>query len=120
MLSVEWAKNTDGDWYALDAVPVLNLHAWGVYVIWATHPQARRPATVLKVGSGNIGVRLAIERMNPELRSLGTPLFVTWAVVADHHHPAIVRYLSAFLHPVLPQYLDATVEPLAVNLPLLA
>jgi len=73
-----------------------------VYVIWVANGQPMRPGMVLKVGSGNIGIRLFIERMSPDYRAMdGSRLLVTWALVADHHdaNPGFVRFLSEALHP---------------------
>ena len=122
LLSLEWAKTADGDWFKLDDAPLQHIHSWGVYVIWAAHVNARRPGQVLKIGSGNIGVRLAIERLDPELRLVAPiSLFVTWAVVEDHHrHLPIVRYLNQHLRPFFQQFPVPLAETLEVNLPRLA
>jgi hypothetical protein len=90
-------------------------------VIWTPNGKPQRPGTVLKVASGNLSTRLALERMNAELRWVGKlPLLVTWAVVDQAHHPGIVRYLSQHLSPYFQTALPPGLEAVPVNLPLTA
>jgi hypothetical protein len=122
--TLEWAKTPHGEWFYLESAPLDTIHGWGVYVIWMANGKPMRPGTVLKVGSGNIGTRLFIERLSPDYSAVDrSRLLVTWALVADHHqaNSGIVRFLSEALHPF---FLDldqnAVPVPIPVNLPLTA
>ena len=121
MLQVKWAKSKDGEWFELETAPLASVSdVWGVYVIWTPNARPQRPGVVLKVGSGNIPLRLHIERLNPELRWIGNrTLLVTWAAVSQSHQPGVVRYLSDHLFPYFRE--GSTQDPeVAVNLPLTA
>jgi hypothetical protein len=121
-MHLEWAKTASGDWLELETVDLSTLHQlWGVYVIWVPHPMPSRPGTVLKVGSGNIAVRLAYERAHriQYLPTAPTPLLVTWAEVQNRRHSAgVVRYLTQHLQPVWWNQMLPECEPVRANLPL--
>ena len=121
MLQLEWVKSESGEWLELDsATAAAKARGWGVYVIWTPNGQPQRPGTVLKVGSGNIPVRLYLERLNPELRWIGNvPLLVTWATVDQSHQPGVVRYLSDRLSPYFREFSEQK-PGVPVNLPLTA
>jgi hypothetical protein len=120
--TLEWAKTAHGEWFHLASAPLDTIHGWGVYVIWMANGKPMRPGTVLRVASGNIGVRLFIERMSPDYRTIDrSRLLVTWALVADHRQAnlGIVRFLSEALHPFFLD-LEQNSVPIPVNLPLTA
>jgi len=114
-------KTNDGEWYDLASQSVVaRAQGFGVYVIWTPNDKPDRPAKVLKVGSGNLPVRLYLEGLSRELRWIGvSPKLVTWAVADPDLHPGIVRYLCQQFSPF---FQDAAVpgEPVEVNLPLSA
>lgn len=119
VLQLEWIRAGTGAWFTLDNAPIADIRASGVYLIWIAEPQ--RPS-VLRVDSGNIGVRLTIDRLDPKLRIFAElPLFVTWATVADHDQQrGIVRYLSQAWGPVLFGDASQAIDSIPVNLPPIA
>jgi len=123
-LQLKWVKARDGEWFDLESAPrATDAQGWGVYVIWSPSDNPGRPGTVLKVGSGNIPIRLYLESLDPELRWFGdVRLLVTWAVVEDPtHRPWVVRYLSERLSPFYHRIVEAPdPETVPVNLPLIA
>jgi hypothetical protein len=123
-LDLNWTKSANGEWFDLDsAIRAAGGRGWGVYVIWTPSDKPQRPATVLKVGSGNIATRLHIERSDPDLRWLGdVRLLVTWAAVEDpSHRQGIARYLSEQLVPFFHRIAEPLEPaPVPVNLPLIA
>jgi hypothetical protein len=120
-MRVEWAKKPGGEWFTLDeSVEAAGLNRRGVYIIWIPSALPARPGTVLKVGSGNLAVRLAFERTDPYVYKSPQPL-VTWAEVDSLHHRGLVSYLTHLLEPAFFwEYEQSTVEPIQVNAPLLA
>ena len=122
-MHLEWAKTASGDWFELETVDLSTLHLWGVYVVWLSHVMPSRPGTVLKVGSGNIAVRLAYERAHrvQYLPTAPAPVLVTWAEVPNRHHSAgLVRYLTQYLQPVWWNQMLPECDAIPVNLPLRA
>jgi hypothetical protein len=119
-MDLQWAVKPDGEWFSLDeSLQHVGLHSRGVYIIWIPSPAHHRPATPLKVGSGNLTIRLALERTDPYVYKSPYPALVTWAEVDARHHLGLVRYLIQLLEPVLWDHLPE-VEPIPVELPLRA
>jgi hypothetical protein len=116
-MNVRWAVKPDGEWFSLEeSLQHVGLHARGVYIIWIPNPTNNRPATALKVNSGNLTIRLALERTDPYVYKSPSPALVTWAEVDARHHSGLVKYLTEMLEPVLWDHLPA-VEPIPVELP---
>jgi hypothetical protein len=117
-MRVEWAKKPGGEWFTVDeSVHALGLHGRGVYIIWIPSALPARPATVLKVGSGNLALRIAFERTDPYVYKSPRPALVTWAEVDPLYHLGLVRYLTQLLEPAFWDYESAT-QPIQVNSPL--
>ena len=121
MLKLDWVKSQSGEWFDLESVASSSeARGWGVYVIWTPRGESELPGVVLRVGSGNILIRLYLEHLAPEFRLLGNaPILVTWAVVNPSHQLGVVRYLADQLSPY---FHGAQMPDLAVpvNLPLIA
>jgi hypothetical protein len=120
--ALEWASAAHDEWFHLESAPLDSIRAWGVYVIWLPNGKPTRPGIVLRVGSGNIGIRLAIERVSADYDLVDrSRLRVTWATVADHHQlsPGIVRFLSESLHPSFLEFQRRSLA-IPVNLPVTA
>lgn len=116
-MDVEWAQKPDGQWFSLEeSLEAVGFQARGVYIIWIPSAVPNRPASALKVNSGNLAIRLALERTDPYVYKSPRPALVTWAEVDPRHHLGLVRYLTEILEPVLWDHLQEG-EPIPVNLP---
>jgi hypothetical protein len=119
-MRVEWAQKPGGEWFTVDeGIDALGLNSRGVYIIWIPSALPARPGTVLKVGSGNLALRLALERIDPYVYKSPRPALVTWAEVDPLHHRGLVRYLTQLLEPALWDH-ESEGQPIQVNVPLLA
>src|SRR5579859_4324315 len=69
----------------------------GVYVIWAPGD----PPEVLRVGQGDIRLRLVIHRRDRRLIAYAKrgPMCVTWTTVNDAHIDGVERYVAEMLNP---------------------
>ena len=91
----------------------------GVYIIWT---QIDNHPTVLKVGSGIIKDRLAVDLQNPDIRAYQpTRLYVTWAstlsgVGSEEIQTGIEKFLEIVFKPKLTGNLP-DVDLVMVNLP---
>lgn len=119
-MKLEWAMKPGGGWSSLEeSLELIAPNARGVYIIWIPSATPFRPASALKVGSGNLLIRLSLERTHPYVYKSPLPALVTWAEVDSNHHLGLVRYLTDVLEPVLWDRLPEA-APIPVNLPQLA
>ena len=115
MMTMDWITcGGDDHWCSLERVVVDNLDVIGVYIIW----HEGTPSRVVKIGRGNIALRLSALQNDGEILSFGTRgvLRVTWANAAAAQLDGIVRYLiEKWRPPVLTLYSEA--PPIEVNSP---
>lgn len=114
MLSLSWVRCQGDVWCSLRRLNLETVSSHGVYIIW----HAGQTPRVVYVGQGDVAVRLAHHRANPEIMAYekrGT-LFVTWASVpADHRH-GVERYLADKYSPLVGDAHPMAL-PIAVNGP---
>jgi hypothetical protein len=118
-VQVEWVKDAHGEWCALDEVPLRYVFDRGVYIIWRRGVPPG-PSVVVRVGRGAIAVRLAVDRMDPNILRAGRNLLTTWAVVEDSYAAAVEAYLNQQLRPLLVGQRISSPLSVAVNLPAIA
>lgn len=117
-LNVNWIKNSNNnEWFDLLR---LNLNApyfqnkEGVYIIWYVGAGGTK---VIRVGQGDIGLRLQEHKNNPEIIRYGTygQLKVTWAIVDKQYRDSVEAYLFDSYSPLIGERSPAA-QPIAVNL----
>jgi hypothetical protein len=116
---LDWAQCA-GTWCQLDELDLAKIKTTGVYIIWKRNGHVLRPATVVRVGHGDIATRLAEERANPAVSSHGAALHVTWAEVAAPFCDGVEVYLTRLLKPLMVPQPPVAATPVAVNLPVSA
>lgn len=106
--SVNWVKNTqNNEWFDLLRLNLNSnyfINKRGVYIIWYT---STTEAKVIRLGQGDIGVRLIEHTQNPNIirySQLGQ-LKVTWAVVDnitlfENDLDGVEAYLSDQYNPI--------------------
>jgi hypothetical protein len=118
MISVTWVKCGNGaNWCPLETVDLSNVKTAGVYIIW----HEGNPGRVVRVGQGDIAVRLGAHRRDSAVRAYGRHgmLRVTWATVPAHQLDGAERYLANTWHPLIGDAFP-DVGPLAVSSPFAA
>jgi len=120
MTQLQWVKNsTNGQWFDLLR---LNLstpyftNKFGVYIIWYSAPT---PAVsrVIRVGQGDIGIRLKEHSTNPEIIKYSQygQLKVTWALVDTQFVDGVEAFLFDSYTPIIGERKPAA-QPIPVNL----
>jgi hypothetical protein len=115
MYPLKWKTcGDDGHWCSFDTLKLSTVKDQGVYVIW----YAGNPSRVVRVGQGEVAVRLAEHRNDLDITQhrINGPLKVTWADVPVSHRNGVERYLANRYSPLVGDaYPD--VPPIVVNLP---
>ncbi len=118
-MQVKWVKNTQNqDWFDLLKLNVYSPYfnnIFGVYVIWYTTSSGGK---VIKIGTGNIGEKLRIEKTNPEILRFSNfgQLKVTWSIISPMTISGVLAYLSDEYNPVLGETVPPGISRIAVNL----
>jgi len=116
---VEWRSSNRETWCPLRDVRPDAALGRGVYIIWKPSRHVLHPATVVRVGGGNVLDSLLHEKTNPVIQAHGDDLLCSWAEVDEELLPGVCQYLTHLLRPIEPALLS-TVASVPVNLPLAA
>jgi len=115
-MEIKWIACQDGEWCGLNQLNLCGTcfeDVNGVYLIW--HRGA--PPSIVRVGYGNIGERLAAEKADADVQQYAPlNLCVTWAVVDQRSRDGVAAWLAQTLKPLaaLP---CPDCAPIVVNLP---
>lgn len=113
MLAVKWIQSTKRSWLPLRSVNLKYVRDVGVYVIW----HEGNPGRFVRVGQGQIAVRLSYHRADPNVmqyEEFGT-LRVTWASVQTQYRSGVERFLADLYQPLTGDVFPE-VDPIQVNL----
>lgn len=115
---VYWVKNSNNnEWFDLLR---LNLNApyflnkEGIYIIWYAGAGGSK---VIRVGQGQIGLRLQEHKNNPEITRYGAygQLKATWAIIDKQYRDGVEAFLFDSYSPLVGER-SPTAQPIAVNL----
>lgn len=95
------------------------IHAKGVYIIWAKASLRCMKVGRAKLGEETIASRLEAHQIDQNILRYGAdddPLMATWAILDEQYIDGVERYLGERLTPLLGERFP-DVEPIEVNLP---
>ena len=116
LLTLDWYKRVDGNWWPFNDVEPGLLGGYGVFVIWKDGGAATVSA-VLYVGRGSLRDEFARCRRDPLFHGEG--LYVTWSTLSSQFLDPVAAYLYQQLRPLWGEVMPF-VPPMAVNVPLSA
>jgi len=120
MTRLDWIKNTQNNgWFDLLRLNLNSpyfINRYGIYIIWYAGSGETK---VIKIGTGNIGDKLKVEKISPDVLRYAQfgQLKVTWAIVTDQSIiPGIVSFLNQAYTPIFGENVQVGTPTIQVNL----